>query len=93
MGVIEQTAPGRSALVARRAEAAGRARGATDTISTCTRCWTSSTRAAWNAEAGRAAGGEAGRELAPALAEGALMRLECGAACFRRYRQELGVPA
>lgn len=28
---------------------------------------------------------------APAIAEGALMRLECGAACFRRYRDHLGL--
>ena len=46
---------------------------------------------AWNAEAGAPL--VAWRpELAPALAEGALMRLECGAACFRRYRKELGIP-
>ena len=28
--------------------------------------------------------------LAPAIAEGALMRLRCGARCFDRYRRELG---
>lgn len=28
---------------------------------------------------------------APAIAEGALMRLSCGAACFERYRGELGM--
>jgi hypothetical protein len=27
-----------------------------------------------------------------AIAEGALMRLECGAACFARYRAEFGLP-
>lgn len=31
-------------------------------------------------------------ELAPHLAEGALMRLEAGRRCFVRYRSELGVP-
>jgi hypothetical protein len=46
--------------------------------------------AAWNAEAAWPLV-EARPELAPALAEGALMRLECGAACFARYRQELGI--
>ena len=29
-------------------------------------------------------------EVAPAIAEGALLRLEAGARCFRRYRRELG---
>ena len=30
--------------------------------------------------------------VAVAIAEGALMRLECGARCFERYRSELGLP-
>jgi Iron-containing redox enzyme len=30
-------------------------------------------------------------EIATAIAEGALMRLECGARCFERYRTELGL--
>jgi hypothetical protein len=30
-------------------------------------------------------------EIATAIAEGALMRLECGACCFERYRTELGI--
>ena len=45
---------------------------------------------AWNAEALHPLV-EADPSLAPAIAEGALMRLECGAACFRRYRRELGL--
>ena len=31
------------------------------------------------------------RRIAAAIAEGALMRLECGARCFERYRAELGL--
>jgi len=46
----------------------------------------------WNAEAIHPLVAEK-PELAVAIAEGALMRLECGAACFRRYRQDLGVEA
>ena len=30
-------------------------------------------------------------EVATAIAEGALMRLTCGANCFQRYRTELGL--
>ncbi len=30
-------------------------------------------------------------EVAPLIAEGALLRLEAGARCFARYRAELGV--
>jgi hypothetical protein len=29
--------------------------------------------------------------MAVAIAEGALMRLECGRRCFERYRRELGL--
>ena len=46
--------------------------------------------AAWNAEALHPLVAD-NPELAPAIAEGALMRLECGAACFRRYRREFGI--
>jgi hypothetical protein len=45
---------------------------------------------AWNTEAAYPLA-EMDPNFAPALAEGALMHLECGAACFRRYRQELGL--
>ena len=44
---------------------------------------------AWNAEA-IAPLVEAQPEVAPAIAEGALMRLECGRRCFERYRKEFG---
>ncbi len=89
MGVIEQTAPGRSALVARGLKRLG--------VPAADRHYFDlhavldiKHSAAWNAEAAWPLV-EARPELAPALAEGALMRLECGAACFARYRRELGV--
>ena len=31
--------------------------------------------------------------VATAIAEGALMRLQCGARCFARYRSEFGLPS
>ncbi len=43
---------------------------------------------AWNAEALHPLVAE-NPDVAPAIAEGALMRLEAGAACFDRYRAEL----
>ncbi len=43
---------------------------------------------AWNREALRPLVEEDGRRAA-AIAEGALMRLHCGARCFERYREEL----
>ncbi|HEY8579683.1 MAG TPA: iron-containing redox enzyme family protein, partial [Beijerinckiaceae bacterium] len=42
----------------------------------------------WNAEVLRPLV-DGDPEIARCLAEGALMRLECGAACFQRYRDEL----
>ena len=45
---------------------------------------------AWNAEAIHPLVAE-NPKVAPAIAEGALMRLECGRRCFDRYRRELGV--
>ena len=44
---------------------------------------------AWNAEAIRPLV-QANPGIAHAIAEGALMRLACGARCFERYRRELG---
>jgi hypothetical protein len=45
---------------------------------------------AWNTEAITPLVAES-PNVATAIAEGALMRLECGARCFQRYRSELGV--
>jgi heme oxygenase-like protein len=44
---------------------------------------------AWNSEAIEPLVSE-NPEVATAIAEGALMRLECGARCFERYRSEFG---
>ena len=91
MGAIEQTAPGRAALLAQGLKRLG--------VPADDRHYFDlhavldiKHSAAWNAEAIHplVASDPA---LAPAIAEGALMRLECGAACFRRYRQELGLAA
>jgi hypothetical protein len=90
MGVIEQTAPGRSKLVAAGLKRLG-VKAADRHYFDLHAVLDIKHSEAWNAEAGRPLV-EWRPELAPALAEGALMRLECGAACFRRYRTELGVP-
>lgn len=89
LGVIEQTAPGRAALVAtglKRLRVRADDRHYFDLHAVLD----IKHSAAWNAEAIRPLVA-ADPALAPAIAEGALMRLECGAACFRRYRQELGL--
>jgi len=91
MGVIEQTAPGRSKLVAQGLKRLG-VKAADRHYFHLHAVLDIKHSAAWNAEAG-APLVDWRPELAPALAEGALMRLECGAACFRRYRATLGVPA
>ena len=91
MGVIEQTAPGRAALVAQGLKRLGLPADDRHYFDLHAVLDVKHS-AAWNAEAIHplVASNPA---LAPAIAEGALMRLECGAACFRRYRQELGLAA
>ncbi len=89
MGVIEQTAPGRSKLVGDGLKRLGVAAGDRHYFDLHAILDIKHSEA-WNAEAG-APLVEWRPELAPALAEGALMRLEAGAACFRRYRAELGL--
>lgn len=90
LGVIEQTAPSRAKLVGDGLRRLGVAPGDRHYFDLHAILDIKHSEA-WNAEAGMPL--VAWRpELAPALAEGALMRLECGAACFRRYRKELGVP-
>ncbi|WP_376088578.1 iron-containing redox enzyme family protein [Roseomonas sp. CCTCC AB2023176] len=89
LGVIEQTAPGRTGLVAkglRRLGVRGKDRHYFDLHSVLD----VKHSAAWNAEAIRPLV-EADARFARAMAEGALMRLECGAACFGRYRREFGL--
>ena len=90
LGVIEQTAPSRAKLVGeglRRLGVSGKDRHYFDLHAILD----IKHSAAWNAEAAWPLVRE-NPDWAPALAEGALMRLECGAACFRRYRSALGVP-
>ena len=89
LGVIEQTAPGRAKLVGlglKRLGVSGKDRHYFDLHSVLD----IKHSAAWNAEAAWPLVAE-DPARAPALAEGALMRLECGAACFRRYRAVLGL--
>ena len=89
LGVIEQTAPGRARLVGLGLKRLG--------ISSKDRHYFDlhaildiKHSEAWNAEAAWPLVAEDPARARP-LAEGALMRLEAGAACFRRYRQVLGV--
>lgn len=90
LGAIEQTAPGRAAQVAQGLKRLGlpaEDRHYFDLHSVLD----VKHSAAWNAEALWPLV-DADPSVAPLIAEGALMRLECGAACFQRYRAELGLP-
>jgi hypothetical protein len=87
LGAIELTAPRRSAAVARGLQRLGVApkdRLYFDLHATLD----VKHSAAWNAEALLPAVEEEPRR-ATAIAEGALIRLACGARCFERYRREL----
>jgi len=87
LGVIEQTAPSRAILVAQGLKRLGvppEDRHYFDLHAVLD----VKHSAAWNAEALHPLVSE-NPHVAPALAEGALMRLEAGAACFQRYRAEL----
>ncbi len=87
LGVIELTAPGRSALVAqglRRIGLSDRERRYFDLHAVLDIKHSE----AWNREAIHPAVADVPAR-AVAIAEGALMRLRCGARCFERYRQAL----
>jgi Iron-containing redox enzyme len=87
LGIIELTAPGRSAAVAvglKRLGVAAKDRLYFDLHATLDVKHSE----AWNREAIIPAVAEDPRR-AHAIAEGALMRLTCGARCFERYRREL----
>lgn len=87
LGVIELTAPERSAAVAaglKRLGISGKARTYFDLHAVLDVKHSE----AWNAEAIGPAVAEDPRRAA-AIAEGALIRLRCGARCFGRYRREL----
>jgi hypothetical protein len=89
LGVIEQTAPSRSKLVGeglRRLGVSGKDRHYFDLHAVLD----IKHSAAWNAEAAWPLVAE-NPAWAAALAEGALLRLEAGAACFRRYRGVFGL--
>lgn len=89
LGVIEMTAPGRSAATSAGLKRLG-VRAKNRHYFALHAILDVKHSLAWNAEAIRPLI-EADSRTAPAIAEGALMRLECGAACFRRYRIELGL--
>ena len=87
LGAIELTAPGRAACVARglrRLGFSGRERRYFDLHAVLD----VKHSADWNREALRPLVAEDPRR-AVAIAEGALIRLKCGARCFERYRAEL----
>ena len=87
LGVIELTAPGRAACVAkglRRLGFSGKERHYFDLHAILDLKHS----ADWNREALRPLVEEDSRRAA-AIAEGALIRLHCGARCFLRYREEL----
>jgi hypothetical protein len=89
LGVIEMTAPGRVVRVDRglaRLGVAARARQYYKIHATLDRKHSAS----WNREI-IASLVRADPAAAPAIAEGALLRLTCGARCYERYRNELGV--
>jgi hypothetical protein len=91
LGAIELTAPGRAALVnegLRRLGVAGQVRKYFALHATLDVKHSE----AWNSEVIRPLVA-ADPEVAVAIAEGALMRLNAGARCFVRYRHELGLDA
>jgi hypothetical protein len=93
LGVIEQTAPSRAILVARGLKRLGVPAEDRHYFDLHAILDVKHSEA-WNAEALHPLVAE-NPAVAPAIAEGALMRLEAGAACFERYRAELwgeGVP-
>lgn len=89
LGVIEMTAPGRSAATAAGLKRLGV--GAKPRMYFALHAVLDVKHSqAWNAEAIRPLVDEDPRR-AIAIAEGALMRLECGARCFERYRSHFGL--
>jgi hypothetical protein len=89
LGVIEMTAPARSAATSAGLKRLG-VRAKNRHYFALHAILDVKHSLAWNAEAIRPLIENDGR-IATAIAEGALMRLECGAACFQRYRAELGL--
>jgi hypothetical protein len=89
LGVVELTAPGRAAQVAaglKRLGIPAKHRHYFDLHAVLD----VKHSASWNAEVIAPLAAQS-PDIATAMAEGALMRLECGAACFARYREAFGV--
>jgi Iron-containing redox enzyme len=89
LGVIELTAPGRSVYVNRALARLGVTPHDRQYFALHATLDKKHSKA-WNAEVLASLAEEDPRTI-PAMAEGALMRLEAGARCFARYRRELGV--
>ena len=89
LGVIEMTAPGRSAATSAGLKRLGVTAGNRHYFALHAVLDIKHSMA-WNSEAIEPLVSE-NPEVAVAIAEGALMRLECGARCFERYRSELGL--
>ena len=91
LGVIEMTAPGRSAAVAAGLKRLGIPAGDRHYFDLHSILDVKHS-IAWNSEAIHPLVAEQPK-VSCAIAEGALMRLECGRRCFERYRRELGLTA
>lgn len=89
LGAIELTAPGRSAAVNAGLKRLGIS-GASRQYFALHATLDIKHSEAWNREVLRPLVAE-NPDVAPAIAEGALLRLEAGARCFERYRRVLGV--
>jgi hypothetical protein len=89
LGVIEMTAPARSAATAAGLKRLGVRAGNRHYFAVHAVLDVKHSKA-WNTEAITPLVAQ-NPDVATAVAEGALMRLECGARCFHRYRSELGV--
>jgi hypothetical protein len=89
LGVIEMTAPARSAATSMGLKRLGVKAGNRHYFSLHA-VLDIKHSIAWNTEAIAPLIRES-PDVAAAIAEGALMRLECGARCFERYRAELGI--
>jgi hypothetical protein len=89
LGVIEMTAPARSAATSSGLKRLG-VRAGNRHYFALHAVLDIKHSAAWNTEAIKPLIFEK-PEVALAIAEGALMRLQCGALCFERYRVEFGI--
>jgi hypothetical protein len=89
LGVIEMTAPGRSAATSAGLKRLGVKAGNRHYFALHAVLDIKHSMA-WNSEAIEPLVSE-NPKVAVAIAEGALMRLQCGARCFERYRSEFGL--